>query len=63
MIPVNDDIHVIPLNDLHEHIMSVSCPCNPTVEVVGAALIIIHNSWDRREFVEQIEQWLFQEDD
>ena len=55
---MKDDIHVIPANDLHKHIMSVNCPCEPTVEVVGAVLVITHNAWDHREFVEQIEKWL-----
>lgn len=55
---MKDDIHVIPVNDLHEHIMSVNCPCEPTVEVVGAVLVITHSAWDRREFDEQIEKWL-----
>lgn len=49
-----DDLHVYPLNDLREHITDGSgCPCNPTVEVVGAYLLYIHNAWDHREIVEQ----------
>lgn len=50
----NNDQHVYPLNDLREHIIEgVDCPCNPTVEVVGANLLIIHNAFDHREIVEQ----------
>lgn len=55
---MKDDIHVIPIDDLREHEMSTKCPCNPTIEVVGAVLLITHNAYDHREFVEQIEEWL-----
>ncbi len=50
-----DDIHVMPVNDKKEHEMSVSCHCKPRIEVEGAALIIIHNAYDHREIIEQIE--------
>ena len=50
----NDDIHVYPLNDLQEHITTgTDCLCSPRIEVIGATLIIVHNSWDHREIVEQ----------
>ena len=55
---MKDDLHVIPLNDLHEHIMSANCPCKPKVKVIGAILIYTHNSWDHRELIEQVEKWL-----
>jgi hypothetical protein len=49
-----DDIHVYPVNDLREHITDgPGCPCEPEIEVVGAALIYIYNAWDYREIVEQ----------
>ena len=54
----NDDVDVIPLHDTGEHIPGSCCPCKPNVEVVGANLLITHNSWDGRELVEQIEEWL-----
>lgn len=48
------DVHVYPLNDIREHITDgPGCPCKPRIEIVGAALIYIHNSWDHREIVEQ----------
>jgi len=50
-----EDIHVVPLNDLKEHTLSADCDCEPTVEVVGARLLYIHNSWDHREFFEDLE--------
>jgi hypothetical protein len=52
-----NDIHVMPENDLREHVFE-NCPCNPRIEVVGATLIYIHNSWDGREYVEQVEDLL-----
>ena len=54
---MNDDIHVMPVDDLKEHTFK-SCPCNPRIEVEGASLIYIHNSWDHREAVEQIQDML-----
>ena len=53
-----DGIHVVPLNDLREHILSAHCECEPNVEVAGAVLIYTHNSWDHREFFEDLELWL-----
>jgi hypothetical protein len=50
------DINVLPLNDLKEHEESAYCHCNPRVEVVGANLIIIHNAYDHREIIEEIER-------
>jgi hypothetical protein len=49
-----DDIHVYPLNDLWEHIVDgPGCPCEPRIEVSGAALLYVHNAFDHREIVEQ----------
>jgi hypothetical protein len=52
-----NDIHVMPENDLREHVFN-NCPCNPRIEVEGADLIYVHNSWDGREYVEQVEDLL-----
>lgn len=40
--------HVIPMNDIQEHICDVgtTCWCNPTVDEDG---VVIHNSADGRE--------------
>lgn len=51
----DNDIHVMPINDLRKHVFE-NCPCHPKIEVVGASLIYIHNSWDHREAIEQIEE-------
>ena len=48
------DIHVYPVNDLREHVLTgTDCPCEPEVEVIGAVLLIAHNAFDHREIVEQ----------
>jgi hypothetical protein len=45
-----EDVHVLPLHDLLEHNSdSPECMCDPQVEIVGASLLIIHNSYDGRE--------------
>jgi hypothetical protein len=46
----DNDLHVYPINDDNEHVLvGVDCPCRPVVEVQGAELLIIHNSFDCRE--------------
>lgn len=51
---MNNDTHVYPLNDLRGHVTKgVECPCNPTIEVIGKNLLIIHNAFDNREVVEE----------
>lgn len=45
------DIDVMPKAE--NHTIGAKCACNPTVEVDGAHLLIIHNSYDKREFIEQ----------
>jgi len=47
------DIHVLPNNDLAEHLEAEGCPCNPRVEIQdNGVAVVIHNSWDKREFDE-----------
>lgn len=53
------DIHVLPLNDLREHVEVRTCWCVPTLEQVRhdsgrkAGVIVRHNSMDGRELVER----------
>ncbi len=48
---MGDLIHVIPLNDLRPHEEEgIACPCRPKVLEGG---IVVHNSWDGREILEQ----------
>lgn len=48
------DVHVYPENDLRPHeLEGFACPCEPSVELIGAAFLIIHNAYDHREIIEQ----------
>jgi hypothetical protein len=51
MQDVNGDVDVLPLGEEHER--GAECVCKPTVEIVGARLVIVHNAFDHREIVEQ----------
>lgn len=42
------NIHVLPINDIIEHIESWNCPCEPKVSLENVFLII-HNALDGRE--------------
>ena len=46
-----DIYHVIPVDDLQSHEKSVDCACDPIVEEDGH--LVIHNSHDGREFIEE----------
>jgi len=43
-----DLIHVVPVNDLRDHIPRVSCWCHPRPDIEDER-VIIHNSLDQRE--------------
>ena len=51
-------IHVYPLDDLREHdTESDNCPCQPRIEYVGeGGKVVVHNAWDKREFLERWEE-------
>lgn len=53
-----DPIHVVPVNDKKGHILSMYCPCTPTVETDTGTEIIIHNAFDHRELLEENEKWI-----
>lgn len=46
--------HVVPLNDLKEHALSVECWCRPKVD--DDDNIVVHNSMDGRELYERGER-------
>ena len=49
-------IHILPINDLKEHRETDDCECAPRVEYVGnGGKVVVHNSYDGREFWEQWE--------
>jgi hypothetical protein len=41
-------IHVVPLNDLREHVPQTDCWCNPTPDMEEPS-VILHHSLDQRE--------------
>ena len=45
--------NIIPLNDLKEHEENSTCSCNPEVFFENGDMIIIHNSFDGRENIEE----------
>jgi len=47
--------HILPNNDLEEHLEKSTCKCNPNSEILeNGDIMIIHNSFDRREVIENI---------
>jgi hypothetical protein len=44
------DIHVVPLNDLREHVETRACWCGPRVESEGDTTTVVHHAADGREF-------------
>jgi hypothetical protein len=54
-------IHVYPLKDEREHDTgdTTTCWCEPKLDTEGPELIVIHNSMDGRELIEQAEEiWM-----
>ena len=51
-------INVTPTNDLKEHIDDTTCWCNPEVILENNEMIVIHNSMDGREYLEEAEKIL-----
>ena len=54
-------IHILPLNDLKEHEETTTCPCGPRVDWSEAEAIVIHRSWDGREYIEDAERIINEE--
>lgn len=48
------NIHVIPTDDLEEHEESTTCKCKPRVDHVNGNMVIVHNSFDGREQIENL---------
>lgn len=58
--------HVSPINDLNEHILKCEfptdglpycrCPCNPAYQIEGEGVLVIHNSFDGREVLEEAKE-------
>ncbi len=46
-------LHVIPINDIKEHVVESICSCNPKLIKENNSYIYNHNSYDNREAIEQ----------
>lgn len=52
----NDEVHVAPLDDIREHILSEDCNCDPEIkELETGEIVIVHSAWDFREVLEALE--------
>jgi hypothetical protein len=47
-------INIIPINDLKPHTENSSCACKPNILWQDEEMIVIHNSYDKRELTEVI---------
>jgi hypothetical protein len=45
-------LHVLPLNDVAEHVLDTTCPCGCQVDFEKANAVITHSSFDGREWQE-----------
>lgn len=50
--------HLLPHNDIKPHEETTTCECLPTIEFIEDEIVVIHNSFDGREGVEQAEKIL-----
>jgi hypothetical protein len=51
--------HVYPCNDIKDHdIESTTCECGPNVIFEEGSMIVLHNSFDNREVMEQVKEIL-----
>jgi len=46
--------NILPTNDLKPHTEDSTCECKPKVIIENGEIIIIHNSFDGREHVEEL---------
>lgn len=53
--------HVVPLNDSRAHELDLTCGCHPRRDAIYPS-VIIHNAFDRREVIEEVEDKIKRED-
>jgi len=51
---MRDMFNILPINDLKEHSEDSTCECKPKVIYANGEMIIVHNSFDEREFIEEL---------
>ena len=45
--------HILPVNDLEQHTEDSTCKCNPELQIIdNGDMMIVHNSFDKRELKE-----------
>jgi hypothetical protein len=47
-------LHILPINDIDEHEELSTCKCNPKLIEKNGELILVHNSFDKREVIERL---------
>ena len=45
--------NILPIDDLKEHTENSTCECLPKVIYEDGEMIVIHNSYDHREIIEE----------
>jgi len=53
--------HILPIDDLEEHEETTTCKCEPRLEIINGEMLIIHNSFDQREVIEEVNEILNEE--
>ena len=51
--------HILPINDIEEHEEATTCKCKPEVKFENENMIVIHNSFDGRERIEELKDSAF----
>ena len=46
--------NILPINDIESHTEDSICKCNPKVIFENGEMIVVHNSFDGREYKEQL---------
>lgn len=50
---MEDIYHLFPVDDTHSHKESDKCPCNPEKVKGEKGILIVHNAFDGRDFIEE----------
>jgi len=45
--------HVLPTDDIFLHTQDSTCACEPRYEEHNGEMVFVHNSWDKREWLER----------
>ena len=47
-------IHILPVDDLEPHTEETTCKCEPKIKIVEGGMLVVHNSYDGREIIEEV---------